>query len=396
MGKKTKTKSDTIEKLRLILDDPDSKDININQNHTLNELKERLTKTYDRKIRYNYGTNLKSDGLQPRIIIHKQKLSEEIKEEEEIPEFKTIETLNEFQKSAETSGSYKDEELFEIEKPQGKVSEFQEFKGKIPKKGELTKDEEELVKFELVEETEEKITEWKPLKTKEEKTKKIKSVKPKLTKKKTKKEETEGWEPVEKGKTQLEKTTEAIKNEPFEEHKIKWKTTNFEEIRSIDDNIASLLYKNNIKTLEDLKKATIKDLTKINGIKRKIAKKINKDVENALRNKLSAEKIRHLKIGKLSDKELPQWEPIEEGEITSDNKEKSIEKDKSKQEKTNIYKFGEYNLYKKEILISNEKSRIVHFFSKTKPDDSKSATLPEGYTVKINKKTGVPYIKKKK
>jgi len=100
-------------------------------------------------------------------------------------------------------------------------------------------------------------------------------------------------------------------------------------------------------------------------------------------------------FAKQSDKELPQWEPIEEDKISSVSKAKSIEKDNSKQRKNDVYKFGEYNLYKKEIQISNEKSRIVHFFSKTKPDDSESATLPDGYTVKINKKTGVPYIKKK-
>ena len=61
-----------------------------------------------------------------------------------------------------------------------------------------------------------------------------------------------------------------------------------------------------------------------------------------------------------------------------------------------IFKYGEYTLYKKEIKLQSDKIRIIHFFSKEKPDDGIEVNLPNNYEVKINKKTGVPYISRKK
>jgi len=60
------------------------------------------------------------------------------------------------------------------------------------------------------------------------------------------------------------------------------------------------------------------------------------------------------------------------------------------------YKHGEYLLYKKEIEISKNKKRTIHFFSKENPEVGKPVALPKGYDVKINKKTKVPYLKKRK
>ena len=45
--------------------------------------------------------------------------------------------------------------------------------------------------------------------------------------------------------------------------------------------------------------------------------------------------------------------------------------------------------------MNGGKTRIVRFFSKTEPDEGEPIELPKEYEVKENKKTGVPYIKKK-
>ena len=53
----------------------------------------------------------------------------------------------------------------------------------------------------------------------------------------------------------------------------------FKNIKSINKNIAMILYENEIKGEEDLKKISIDDLSKIKGIKKKVAKKIKKEIE---------------------------------------------------------------------------------------------------------------------
>jgi hypothetical protein len=58
------------------------------------------------------------------------------------------------------------------------------------------------------------------------------------------------------------------------------------------------------------------------------------------------------------------------------------------------YNYGEFLLYKKEVKTAMGKTKTVHFFSKNVPDVGKPVELPEGYEVKVNKKTGLPYLKK--
>ena len=65
-------------------------------------------------------------------------------------------------------------------------------------------------------------------------------------------------------------------------------------------------------------------------------------------------------------------------------------------QKDGVFTYGEYTLYRKEIMLQSNKKRIIHFFSKDKPEDGETVELPEGYEVKTNKKTGVPYISRKK
>lgn len=81
----------------------------------------------------------------------------------------------------------------------------------------------------------------------------------------------------------------------------------------------------------------------------------------------------------------------ESSEVTTE-----IPQKEEKQVESPPHKFRGYTLYKKEIDLGNDNKRIIHFFSKDKPDDSIESPLPEEYEVKINKKTGVPYIRKKR
>ena len=66
---------------------------------------------------------------------------------------------------------------------------------------------------------------------------------------------------------------------------------NSDKIRdSINEKTAILLYDNGIKTIEELKKTSIKDLIKIDGINKKIVKKIFKEL-NKNKNKESSEML---------------------------------------------------------------------------------------------------------
>jgi hypothetical protein len=63
---------------------------------------------------------------------------------------------------------------------------------------------------------------------------------------------------------------------------------------------------------------------------------------------------------------------------------------------TSAYTHGDFTLYKKEIKTATGKKRTVHFFSKKIPDVGEPVQLPENYEVKVNKRTGLPYLKKNK
>jgi predicted RecB family nuclease len=54
----------------------------------------------------------------------------------------------------------------------------------------------------------------------------------------------------------------------------------FKDIKIIDEKISNILKDNGIDSLDALRKAKIKDLTKIKGIKRKVAKQIKKEISN--------------------------------------------------------------------------------------------------------------------
>jgi len=158
----------------------------------------------------------------------------------------------------------------------------------------------------------------------------------------------------------------------------------FEGINSIDDKISNLLLKNGITTIQDLNDMTIKELTKIKGIRKKIAKKIKKEVNEYF------EKISECAEKQMEYEEKPfiSDEDFEEEEWESIPEEESVEGP--------VFMHKDYTLYEKEIVSKSGNKRVIRFFSKGEPEGAKKITLPKGYKVRKNKKTGVPYLKKKK
>lgn len=65
-------------------------------------------------------------------------------------------------------------------------------------------------------------------------------------------------------------------------------------------------------------------------------------------------------------------------------------------ETVRCYRYGDYSLYKTERKLKNGSTRTMYFFSKGVSTKGQPCSLPDEYTVGINKKTGMPYLKKKK
>jgi len=161
----------------------------------------------------------------------------------------------------------------------------------------------------------------------------------------------------------------------------------FKDIKSIDEKIANLLKNNGIDSIDALRSKTIKDLTKIKGIKKKIAKEIKKEV-NELTDKEETTEEESFERGKnpfVEEDEEDEWDSFDDEKI-SDWKMKEIKG----------FRHGDYTLFEKEIDTESGKKKIVRFFSKAQPEDGEPIELPKGYEVMENKKTGVPYLKKKK
>jgi len=59
------------------------------------------------------------------------------------------------------------------------------------------------------------------------------------------------------------------------------------------------------------------------------------------------------------------------------------------------YTFGEYTLFTKKVIYKNGRTQTIYFFSKKTQEDWTPIIKPENYIVGINKKTGIPYLKRK-
>jgi hypothetical protein len=163
----------------------------------------------------------------------------------------------------------------------------------------------------------------------------------------------------------------------------------FKGMESIDEQTAELLYKNGYFSVENLKDATVDDLVQIRGIKRKLAKQIKKEIEQKT---AMPEKLEFIPIKQKRSAKKPKEEPEDTAEWESYPVEKILKKPSHRSTCT----YEEYTLYKQETGKYGGKKTTIHFFSKEKPDMGDPAQLPNGYQIAVNKKTGIPYLRKKK
>ncbi|UCH71497.1 MAG: DUF2188 domain-containing protein [Thermoplasmatales archaeon] len=60
----------------------------------------------------------------------------------------------------------------------------------------------------------------------------------------------------------------------------------------------------------------------------------------------------------------------------------------------NIYRYGEYTLYKRDVALKSGKTVTIHFFSKNTPKSGTPTHMPEGYEVGISERSNMPFLRK--
>lgn len=59
------------------------------------------------------------------------------------------------------------------------------------------------------------------------------------------------------------------------------------------------------------------------------------------------------------------------------------------------YTHDDYTLYAREVKLKGGHKQVIYFFSKRVPKSGVPVELPDSYDVAVNKRTGLPYVKKK-
>lgn len=61
-----------------------------------------------------------------------------------------------------------------------------------------------------------------------------------------------------------------------------------------------------------------------------------------------------------------------------------------------VFKYDKkWILYEREVRLSDGSKINIYFFSTRVPKRGNPSDLPEGYSVGVNKRTGLPYVKKR-
>lgn len=389
MSAKKKGDEKKLEQVRMMLDNPYNQDSEEGDKY-LAALQKRLTGP-SHQLEIRYSSSKKDTDLTPHVVVHRKKEDSIVKKAaidetgvkqsyrvdfadedlfeverlvDEIPEFVEVqpqveeedESVPQFEEVSKEKG-----ELDELPKWDPVIEENQKQVSEIEKESDLKKTIKKFEPVDTVEETEDEKR--KPEKSETEKeldeSKKLDEEKGNMeiwdepeTDLSSKQNGSSVWEPIngKKKKRDLKKRAEIFKI--------------FASCNHINQETAVLLFDQGIKTVDELKQTSLETLKDIDGISDE-----------------QAEHIFH-EVNKDSQKISDAQEMKEEKEVVSEA---------SKQKP---YQYGAYSLYKKEISIGNDKTRIVHFFSKKPPEDSQPSHLPSGYEVKVNRKTGVPFIKK--
>lgn len=161
----------------------------------------------------------------------------------------------------------------------------------------------------------------------------------------------------------------------------------YNAVACIDEKTAELLYTHGYFSIENIKDATLDDLVQIRGIRRKLAKQIKKEIQQIPTITASSEfvPIVQKNTKRKSPKKLQdagEWESLPT-------------KEPLKPASSPVCVYNEYTLFKRETTTRDRKKTTIHFFSRQEPENGQPSTLPDGYQIAVNKKTGVPYLKRK-
>ncbi|HEV8360316.1 MAG TPA: hypothetical protein VGR28_07680 [Candidatus Thermoplasmatota archaeon] len=53
-----------------------------------------------------------------------------------------------------------------------------------------------------------------------------------------------------------------------------------------------------------------------------------------------------------------------------------------------------YTLHKRDVTLKGGRRQTIFFFARSKPKSGSPSDMPLGYKVGVNKRTGLPYLKK--
>lgn len=390
MSAKKKDDEKKLQQVRMMLDCPYDQELEERDKY-LAALQKRLTGS-SHQLEIRYSSSKKDTDLTPHVVVHRKK-DESMAKKAAVDETGVKQTYR---------VDFADEDLFEIERLVDEIPEFVEVQP------EVEEEDEPEPQFEEVSEEKEELDElpkWEPVVEEKQKQvpeiegendlkKTIKKFEPVETAEDTEEEKRKSEKPDERKDLEESNELEGEENnvEIWDEHETDvssakqngssvWEPINekkkkrnlkeraeifkiFASCNHINQETAVLLFDQGIKTVDELKQTSLETLKDIDGISDEqagyIFHEVNKD----------------------SNETADDQEVREEKEVASEA---------SKQKP---YRYGAYSLYKKEISIGDDKTRIVHFFSKKPPEDSQPSHLPSGYKVKVNRKTGVPFIKK--
>jgi hypothetical protein len=59
------------------------------------------------------------------------------------------------------------------------------------------------------------------------------------------------------------------------------------------------------------------------------------------------------------------------------------------------YKLDKWTLYRHDVKLKDGKTITVYYFSVRAPQRGTPCDLPEGYSVGVNKRTNLPYVRKR-
>jgi len=60
-----------------------------------------------------------------------------------------------------------------------------------------------------------------------------------------------------------------------------------------------------------------------------------------------------------------------------------------------VFEYEGWTLYTRDVNLKGGRTQTIYFFSKRTPKSGKPCNKPENMKVGVNKRTGLPYLKKK-